>query len=254
MSDNNPTIIKRKRITVVNGHHGGQWKVAYADFVTAMMAFFLLMWLLNATTEEQRKGIADYFAPTLPVSPVSGGGKDALNGDSVLTEDTLSRSALYPADSTPKSREAKAIESSVKEMAKASGLDDADERVRVTVTDEGIVVQLIDAEGKSLFPVGSSTPSPELRVLVKAAASAVAAGGKKIRIVGHTDSRQYQGYAYSNFELSADRANAARRLLIEAGVDDSRLTEITGRADREPITDNPADPANRRIAIVLLDR
>jgi chemotaxis protein MotB len=255
MSEKAPIIIKRKRVVVAGGHHGGAWKVAYADFVTAMMAFFLLMWLLNATTEEQRKGLADYFNPTLPIASTSAGGSEALNGDSILTEETLSQSAEYESRNNRRAPipPKEAILAEIQRLAKESGIEDAESRIRVTVTEEGTVVELIDVEGRPLFGTGSAVPSEDLKLLIEAAANAVEKTGASLKIVGHTDGRRYASYLYSNFELSAERANAARRMLIEAGVDTALIKEVAGRADREPLTPDLNDPANRRIAIILLD-
>lgn len=253
MADQAPIIIKRKKVIQGGGHHGGAWKVAYADFVTAMMAFFLLMWLLNATTEEQRKGIADYFNPTIPVAAVSGGGTDALNGDSVLTEDTLSASADY--QSRPGKKGEIPSEEELKEqisgLAEEAGIADAENRVRVKETDEGTVIELVDATGLPLFDLGSATASDDLKALISATAKVVTETGADIKITGHTDGQVYATEGYSNWELSADRANIARRLLIEAGVGADRIVEVAGKADREPIAEDRNAPVNRRIAIVL---
>ncbi|WOI52705.1 flagellar motor protein MotB [Parvularcula sp. LCG005] len=250
-----PIIIKRKKVIKAAGHHGGAWKVAYADFVTAMMAFFLLMWLLNATTEEQRKGLADYFNPSIPIAAVSGGGTDALNGDSVLTEENFSQSNDYLAirqDTViPATEDLKA---EIAKIAEQAGITDAEGRVRVTETEEGTLIELVDVAGKPLFGTGSAMASDDLNKLIAATAIAVEKTGAAIKITGHTDGVAYaNNQGYTNWELSADRANTARRMLIAAGVMPRKIREVSGRADREPIGEGPNDPINRRIAIVLLD-
>jgi len=250
-----PIIIKRKKVIAGGGHHGGAWKVAYADFVTAMMAFFLLMWLLGATTEDQRKGIADYFNTTIPIAASSGGGTDALNGDSILTLEKKARSGEYQDNrkrnqAMPMREE---LEQEITEMAQRAGLIDAEGRVQVRITEEGTVIELVDAAGSALFQSGSAAASKDLKVLLLAAADAVKRSGAAVQISGHTDSLAYATDSYTNWELSADRANTARRLLLEAGVPQGKIIEVSGRADRDPISDNPLDPVNRRISILLKD-
>ncbi|MEM9233635.1 MAG: OmpA family protein, partial [Pseudomonadota bacterium] len=220
----------------------------------AMMAFFLLMWLLGATTEDQRKGIADYFNTTIPIAATSGGGTDALNGDSILTAKKRARSEDYQ---DPYNREAKPkreqLEEEIKELAERAGLIDADGRVQVRITEDGTVIELVDAAGSALFQSGSASASRDLRILLLSAADAVKRSGSAVAISGHTDSLAFASDSYTNWELSADRANTARRLLIDAGVPAGRIVEVSGRADREPISDNPLDPVNRRISIILKD-
>ncbi len=255
MSEVRPIIVKRKKVVVEAGHHGGAWKVAYADFVTAMMAFFLLMWLLNATTEEQRKGLADYFNPSIPIAAVSGGGRDALHGDNVLTEQDFPSNGEYW---TPNPRkvvvpEEDALKAEIQKLADGSGLSNADGRVVVRKTPEGTVIELVDTKGEALFASGSSTPSDDLELLIASAAKVIIETGADIKITGHTDAAAFIGSAYSNWELSAERANTARRLLLKAGMPPERIQEVSGRADRDPVGNSPNDPANRRIAIVLRD-
>ncbi|WP_081871642.1 flagellar motor protein MotB [Parvularcula oceani] len=243
------TIIKKKRINVVNGHHGGAWKVAYADFVTAMMAFFLLMWLLNATTEEQRRGIADYFDPSIPVTAVSGGGDGMLSGDSVLSDDTLAHDS--DGDWRP-IRDAQALRTALVEAVHRAGVSGADGRLRVTQTPEGMLVELVEGERKPLFETGSAAPSEELTKLLAAAAEVIVRAGTEVKITGHTDGYVFSDDSYTNWELSADRANTARRLLLGAGLPKTVITEVSGRADRVPLEDDPNAAVNRRIAIMLV--
>ncbi|MBB4659614.1 flagellar motor protein MotB [Parvularcula dongshanensis] len=245
------TIIKRKRVVVAGGHHGGAWKVAYADFVTAMMAFFLLMWLLNATTEDQRKGLADYFDPSIPISPISGGGTDMLEGDSIATSENL---PTRGGDEEAIQRHPAEIEAAIVEAAAAQGLADADGRVRVTETEEGIVIELLEAQRHALFAKGSAAPSSELRALLSGVAGVIDGAKAPVKITGHTDGYTYDDQDYTNWELSADRANTARRLLLAEGVDETSFDEVSGRADRAPLAEDRHDPANRRIAITLLGK
>ena len=240
-----PIIVKRKKVSGGEGHHGGAWKVAYADFVTAMMAFFLLMWLLNATTEEQRKGLADYFDPTVPISPVSGGGTDVLSGDSVFTTEALARSARGGT-----SGEAEALASAARD-ALSSLVEEG--LAKVTLSDEGVVVDLIDAEGAPLFALGGAAASDLLGRIMKDVTPVLSGSGRPVRFVGHTDALQFRTGAYTNWELSADRANAARRLAVSAGLSPDAIAGVSGRADRQPITPDASAPENRRISIILLD-
>jgi len=271
-----PIILKKKIVAAGGGHHGGAWKVAYADFVTAMMAFFLLMWLLNATTEDQRKGIADYFDPAIPISRVSGGGQGMLSGDSVFTEEskarsgsggTITRSARgvrgssvdIGAPGAPAARStegAGALEDLEKGLQKT--LDEAgpdsilSEHVRVTVDADGLKIELVDTGDQPLFSTGSARPSPRLLTLLDVVSSVVGIAENDIAIIGHTDSDPFGGGSYGNWELSTDRAHAARRRLVQSGVDPGRIVEVSGAADTQPLTEDPAAPENRRIAVTLL--
>jgi chemotaxis protein MotB len=271
-----PIIIRRKKVYKADGHHGGAWKVAYADFVTAMMAFFLLMWLLNATTEEQRKGLADYFNPTIPMSRISGGGSDALNGSSIFTEETLARSGTGA--SHERTVESPAVNASFEESEEdSSGASEAEkqaiaenlqslkeslddqsqklsEHLLIKMSPEGIVLELVDSESTPLFPVGRSEPSDLLIELLEVVADSFDTFENDIKIVGHTDSRRYRNDAiYDNWNLSADRANAARRLLLRSGIDRNRIREVSGKADTDPLLkDDPAAAQNRRISITIM--
>jgi chemotaxis protein MotB len=255
-------IIKRVKKVSGGGHHGGAWKVAYADFVTAMMAFFLLMWLLNATTEDQRKGIAEYFDPTIPISPDSGGGKDALNGSSVMSMDTLAKNG---SGSTGKKTEAghekkvltsqKKLEALQKDLQRAidEGTGALAAHIQTRVTADGLVIELVDTDGSPLFESGSSEPSALMLQLLDIVADVVSQVANNVAIVGHTDSQPFSaGRDYTNWELSTDRANMARRKLVESGLPIAQLSEVSGKAATEPLTDDPSAPQNRRISITLL--
>ena len=267
-----PTIIKRKKVYKGDGHHGGAWKVAYADFVTAMMAFFLLMWLLNATTEEQRKGIADYFNPSIPISRISGGGDDGLNGSSIFSEETYSdkgKGSTQTRTGDPKSKseeretppkqssgENGQIESELENARSILGTHDQalSEHLQIKMSPEGIVLEITDSESTPLFSSGSSYPSETMKQLIAIVADIFGEFGNDIKIVGHTDSTHFRNSAvYDNWNLSADRANAARRLLMQAGVPANRIREVAGKADASPlIADDPGAAQNRRISITIL--
>jgi len=260
-------IIKRKKVVKGDGHHGGAWKVAYADFVTAMMAFFLLMWLLNATTEEQRKGIADYFNPTIPISRISGGGSDALNGSSIFTEQTYAKmgTGASRTETVDFAREGSESRDNASEAAVASNLQNLkdslsresqqlSEHLLIKMSPEGIVLEIADSDTTPLFPIGRSEPSETLNTLMTVVAGIFDTFGNEIKIVGHTDDRRYRNNAiYDNWNLSADRANTARRLLMRNGVPQHRIREVAGRADTDPlIPENPSAAQNRRISITIL--
>ncbi len=274
-----PIIIKRKKIVVAGGHHGGAWKVAYADFVTAMMAFFLLMWLLNATTEEQRKGIADYFDPRIPIGRVSGGGEGVLKGDSVFADSTLARSgtgalADNAADGQLSHGLANQDESSVANAAAAEAEDQAFDKlqdmfnatrgestigddlmshVRTRVTDEGLIIELFDIEGSPLFVPGTAEPTEKMLKLLDMMGGVIGLVANPIAISGHTDATLFAVAGYSNWELSSNRAHLARRRLVMAGVEADRMERVTGKADRHLVfAEDPTDPRNRRIEITLL--
>ena len=273
-------IIKRKKIVRAAGHHGGAWKVAYADFVTAMMAFFLLMWLLNATTEDQRKGIADYFNPTIPVSRISGGGNDALNGDSVFTEDDMAQNGRgvketetykdnseidvkdlgldYPATSEVKTDYHKVSADTAQSVESFREAIDGQarqiaEHIMLKMTPEGLVIELVEADGAPLFTIGQADPSPLLEDLLDLVANSFSGIKNNVKVVGHTDAKPYRSNdGYSNWELSTDRANTSRRLLVAAGFPADQIKEVSGRADTEPLLDDPFAPQNRRISITIL--
>ncbi|MFN7054807.1 flagellar motor protein MotB [Hyphomonas sp.] len=266
-AEKQPVIIKRRKVVKGDDHHGGAWKVAYADFVTAMMAFFLLMWLLNATTEEQRKGIADYFNPTIPISRISGGGSDALNGSSIFTEETYAKMGTgasrretvdFPGEGKQKSDQTneQAIAGNLVSLKEALSQQSQQlsEHLLIKMSPEGIVLEIADSDTTPLFPIGRAEPSETLVTLVEIVSGVFGSFGNDIKIVGHTDNRRYRNDAiYDNWNLSADRANTARRLLMRKGIPSSRIREVSGRADTDPLVpEDPSAAQNRRISITIL--
>ncbi len=265
MSDEvRPIILRRKKIYAADGHHGGAWKVAYADFVTAMMAFFLLMWLLNATTEQQRKGIADYFSPSIPLAAVSGGGADAFQGETIFAEATLPKNGTGSRDTfqngkvknpgEPMDPDAAPIAEIEKlNAALAQEAPEIAKHISLKMSEDGLVIEITDDNDKALFAIGNAQPSPLMERLLAIVANAFASVQNNVKIVGHTDSRGYTpGATYSNWELSADRANTARRLLLENGFPGTQIAEVSGKADTDPLADNGLSPQNRRISITIL--
>jgi len=343
------TIIIRRDEGEEPAHHGGAWKVAYADFVTAMMAFFMLMWLLNATTEIQRTGLADYFAPTnLFGRSASGSGKPfggqtpndagtsvstdgvpkAITGHTSPQQDVDEDSTKTPAaplaqadagtpdadDSNQGSqdgqktniakqpgqgaqteiqggdyaaarltppppataapetaeqvrraaaaqsdtdREQSALEQAGSQLLNAirqdPALKDAAGQIMIEVVPEGLRIQIVDAERHPMFALGDSVPTTRIKGLLQKVAPALAGLPNAISIAGHTDALSYRGQERGNWELSTDRANATRRVLVEAGVADDRIRSITGNADRDLLVPTePMNPVNRRITIIVL--
>ncbi|WP_116132946.1 flagellar motor protein MotB [Tropicimonas sp. IMCC34043] len=263
---NAPVIIKRKKVIAGDGHHGGAWKVAYADFVTAMMAFFLLMWLLNATTEKQRKGIADYFSPTIPLNRVSGGGDGSLGGDSVFTEDTLAQNGIGASNRNPARREAGASGQSVsndektfREMEKmllggggeSMVTRNALRHIVTRVTDEGLVVELFSTEDEPLFEVDTADPTPILRELVAMVGRVFSLTRNEVAIKGH--SRSYALVLRDNpvWDRSVERAEETR-VLLTGPFPSERVERVSGHADHDLAVENPMSVRNDRLELVLL--
>ena len=267
-----PTPIIVKKITVVaGGHHGGAWKVAYADFVTAMMAFFLLLWLLGATTEKQRKGIADYFTPTLVKMRQESAGANGLLGGSSITDadnyphkagQTGTKSLTIPRDATggPKEggsrvkRVAQLQQRLEQKLAATEQLKRLARQVRMVDTTEGIRIDLVDDANFSMFQLGTTVLTGEAQALLQAIGQTVAPEIGGITIRGHTDSLPWRpGVSANNWSLSAGRAEATRQALMRKGIAEARFFRIEGVADRELLVrDHPEDPRNRRISILLM--
>ncbi|MEO0944595.1 MAG: flagellar motor protein MotB [Pseudomonadota bacterium] len=272
-----PIIIKRKKI-IAGGHHGGAWKVAYADFVTAMMAFFLLMWLLGATTEKQRKGIADYFNPTVPINKSSGGGDGAFSGDSIFSENTLAqngvgagmtvqsvpteaggKNGVDPDDEGDTAAGKDPMEEMANELAEKltgksgeSMVSDLLRRHIVTrLTDEGLVVEVFDLPDAPLFDEGAE-PSEALRSVTVAIAEVFRLATNEIAVQGHTATVPLAARDNRVWALSSERADAARRLLLEYGIDDNRLQRVSGYADRKPVANDKLSTRNNRLEFILL--
>jgi chemotaxis protein MotB len=284
VADERPIIVKKVK-KVEGGHHGGAWKVAYADFVTAMMAFFLLLWLLNAVTEEQKKGIANYFRPTIavqnasatfailqgqaqPIESMSGGASmqteldDPEQADSTQPEPTHGEGNkpvdLAEAEATVAAEEEKHLQQIKDDIKKAieesPDLKELEKNLKIEQTENGIRIQLLDQEKISMFPSGSAVMNPRSVELLNKVALAIKDLPNKLEISGHTDATPYHaGHDYTNWELSTDRANASRRVLVNSGIPVERLKIVQGRADTDPfVKTDPFDPQNRRISIVLL--
>jgi len=259
----NVVIVKRRNV-IAGGHHGGAWKVAYADFVTAMMAFFLLMWLLSTTDEKTRLGLADYFSPTIPISQSRSGGDAPFEGDSVLSQDVLSRDETGqkgdPSKAALAGAEADGADDRLLDVEKAllGGSGDAMEadplldHIRTRVTDEGLIIEVFDTPGSPLFAPDSATANPIFGRLVAMIGRVLATTANPVAITGNLAAGDTGRGGPDPWTLSADRAQLGRGLLVAAGVTDGRLARVTGKADRSPVTDDPRDPRNRRVEITLL--
>jgi chemotaxis protein MotB len=280
-------IVKKIFVEGHGGHHGGAWKVAYADFVTAMMAFFLLLWLLGATTEKQRKALADYFAPTLVelrqnsagsnglfggdalnakdnypnkasqtgtkslTVPVGGvGGKEVGTGDKGTLKD---QRALTEQDQKNFNQTAKAIQNKMRARPQLAKLA---KHIRFVATRDGMRIDLLDDANYSMFDLGTTALVTDASALIGTVAESIAGMENPIMIRGHTDSLGYgDPRNMNNWMLSSGRAEATRRRLSGGGVPEMRFERIEGVADREPlIVETPTDPRNRRVSITLLYR
>ena len=271
-----PVIIKRKKVIAGGGHHGGAWKVAYADFVTAMMAFFLLMWLLNATTEKQRKGISDYFNPTIPVNRISGGGDGAFGGDSVFSEETMAytgtgamdrKTAASSADQSGKDAGSGAAgeglgQSELKDVEKAlmarggesNTMEQLLRHVVTRVTDEGLVIEVYDLPDAPLFVAETAEPTAAALALGDLLAALLALTTNEIAVSGHLRAHPVTLIDNPVWDLSAERAQAVRGLLEQASLDPARFQRISGYADRKPAVTDPTAIRNNRIEVILLRR
>ena len=278
---NEGTIVVKKIIKGDHGHHGGAWKVAYADFVTAMMAFFLLLWLLNATTEEQKRGISEYFTPA-SVSLSTGGAGGMLGGQALAPGASLSATSSAPIiveitapppPAIPQTVEKDADEDALekfKAKQEHASFEEAQDALQqalqqdpelaglqdnlvVDMTPEGMRIQIVDKEGGAMFASGSSQLNLRTRKLFEKVAQAVVRLPNKLSISGHTDASPLNRQNYLNWELSSDRANASLRALAAAGLEANRFARVSGRADAVPIDlEDPFKAENRRISIVLL--
>lgn len=285
MSDR-PILIKKVKKSGGHGHHGGAWKVAYADFVTAMMAFFLLMWLINTTDPEQKRGIAEYFAPASVSSTTSGSG--GILGGTALGDDGAqgsgSRSVIeqlapeapdQAEDAGQSSNLAAATEDELREeiarreaqefasaaaslrqaMQDMPELAELSRHLIIDQTPEGLRIQLVDQEGRSMFDNNSAQPNERARVLLRAVSRVINQLPNRVTITGHTSAAagQRRASAPGDWSLSSSRADSSRLILQGAGVDPDRVYQVSGKAGSDPLyPDDPTLAGNRRIAIVLL--
>jgi chemotaxis protein MotB len=271
-----PIIVKKIK---KNGHaaHGGAWKIAYADFVTAMMAFFLLMWLLGSTTEGDKKGIADYFQSPLKVALMGGsgsgdsshilkgGGADLTRtngqvkaGDVEADRRTINLRVLKEEQKRAEIARLEKLMSQVKaKLAENPQLAAMSSQIRLDMTHDGLRIQIVDEFDRPMFESGSAVVQPHMRELLRAIGSVLGEVPNRITLEGHTDAAAFGGEqrGYSNWELSADRANASRRELTLGGLPTDHMLRIQGLADSRPFDDkDPRAPTNRRISIIVMNQ
>src|ERR1700754_352020 len=271
-----PTVVvKRKKKAHGHGHHGGAWKIAYADFVTAMMAFFLLMWLLGSTSKYDKQGIEDYFNTPLSSllggnegtaaarpSVVQGGGRDISDtrpgdGKKSQTQPTPPATVaptVAPSDAA-RLEQLKAKLTTLIEQSPA--LKAFKDQMRISITNEGLRIEIVDSQNRPMFPSGSSKLQPYAVTILTQIGAALNDVDNRISIAGHTDAVPYTAgpEGYSNWELSSERANAARRALVAGGMHGEKLLQVRGLADVLPLNSHVADePTNRRISILVLNK
>ncbi|PZU83857.1 MAG: chemotaxis protein MotB [Chelatococcus sp.] len=266
-----PIIIKKIK-KAAHGHHGGAWKIAYADFVTAMMAFFLLMWLISMTTQEQKVGLAEYFAPG-SLSPTTSGAGGVLMGtalDKAGNKTSTPRDAKGTTGADEKARPESAGRPSDREVVKANysaiaslrqaleskpEIAELSRNIVIEQTKEGVNVSLVDEQGRSMFPEGSVKPHDRTRLVLEAIAPTLRRLPNQLSVTGHTAAaRPGSVPAVEAWSLTAGRALAVREILAGAGLPNDRFTSVVGRADTEPLfPDNPYIPPNRRVTITLLN-
>ena len=270
MSEQKPVIIKRVKKVKGHGHHGGAWKIAYADFVTAMMAFFLLMWLLTVATEEQLQGISDYFDQPLRISmmggqavgeqtrPLPGGGEDLSLTDGEVRWGDPTPEEIEAMRQAEELEELEALKERIEQAIDSiDSLRQYRDQLLIDITDEGLRVQIVDLENRPMFEIGSARLQPYASSVLSELAELFNQVGNRISITGHTDAAPFAGgeAGYSNWELSNDRANAARRELIRSGLDSNKMLRIVGLASTVPLDrEDPFNAINRRISILVLNR
>lgn len=271
-----PIIIKRIK-KAAHGAHGGAWKIAYADFVTAMMALFLLLWLLGSTTEEQRGGIADHFNIPIMVALMGqpgagaatvlpGGGADLLRPEEPLTppdvptlqqlQQAIHEQQLRQAQMALDRQRIENLRGQIEQAIAANPqLAEYGEQIRLEMVQDGLYIQIVDELNRPMFDLGSSVVEPHLRNILRQIAVSLGAVENRISIFGHTDAVPFGRGAlgFSNWELSADRANASRRELMAAGLPEARIARVVGMGPSQPLLpEAPLDPRNRRIGILVL--
>jgi len=253
MEDRSKVIIRKVNKKSHGGHHGGSWKVAYADFVTAMMAFFLLLWLLSMTSPESKAALSHYFNSfsLFKDQPQQSGTSilDKSSGILNVGRSLQSESARIQAAKKATTEElAKAMRDAIDDKLKAMK-----NQILIDTTQEGLKIQIVDNEGSEIFRSGSAEPTEKARQIIKLVSENLREKPNRIIIEGHTDSAPFKTTQKTNWELSTSRASAARRELENNGIDPNRIARVVGYADQEPlIKENPKDLRNRRISIILM--
>jgi len=271
-----PIIIKRIK---KGGHvaHGGAWKIAYADFVTAMMAFFLLMWLLGSTTDGDKKGIADYFQSPLKIAMAGGSGSGDSNsvlkgggesltstvgqvkkGDVEAQRNTINLHKLKAEQVRAEIARLEDLKQEIQQKIQGNEkLKDVSSQIRLDMTRDGLRIQIVDDQNRPMFASGSATIAPYMKDLLREIGSVLTDVPNRLTLEGHTDAQPFPGgdRGYSNWELSSDRANASRRELITGGLAEDRVLRVQGLASSQPFDEkDPLAPTNRRISIIVMNR
>ncbi|MDP1645980.1 MAG: flagellar motor protein MotB [Thiobacillus sp.] len=277
MSEQKAPIIVKRIKKVAGGHHGGAWKIAYADFVTAMMAFFLLMWLLGSTTKGELEGIADYFKTPLKVamqggsgsgdssSVIKGGGADLTRKSGQIKRgDTQAEKKSYnlkAAQAELERIEAANLKQLKKRLEMAIDanptLKQFKRQLLIDITSEGLRIQIVDEQNRPMFNLASAELQPYTKIILHEIGQVLNDVQNRISLSGHTDVTPYAmgGRGYSNWELSADRANASRRELVAGGMDEAKMLRVVGLASSVPFNQAaPHDPVNRRISIIVMNK
>ncbi len=277
MSEQKSTIVVKRIKKVAGGHHGGAWKIAYADFVTAMMAFFLLMWLLGSTAQGDLAGIADYFKTPLKVamqggsgsgdssSVLKGGGQDLTRkvgqvkrGESVPKKKSYNLEAAKSELERQEAANLKLLEGRLKAAIDSNPtLKQFKRQLLIDITSEGLRIQIVDEQNRPMFNLASADLQPYTKVILNEIGRVLNDVQNRISLSGHTDATAYASgeRGYSNWELSTDRANASRRALVAGGMDESKMLRVVGLASSVPFNQaGPADPVNRRISIIVMNK
>ncbi len=279
MADQQPIIIKKVK-KGGHAHHGGAWKLAYADFVTAMMAFFLLMWLLGSTSEPERRGIAEYFQDPFHTSAeneggidsgdrthlIQGGGADITSQDKGQVDKGLTPEIK---DISPDEIEEKAEEiekAKLEDLKKkiqekidsTPELTEYKDQIKLEITSEGLRILIVDDQNRPMYKLASAEPEPQIKLILKALAPVINELPNRVSLNGHTDARPFppNQKKYTNWELSSDRANAARYELTQAGLAEQKVLRVIGLSSSVPysVGTEPLDPINRRISIIVMNK
>ena len=277
MSEQKAPIVVKRIKKVVGGHHGGAWKIAYADFVTAMMAFFLLMWLLGSTTKGELEGIADYFKTPLKVamqggsgsgdssSVIKGGGADLTRasgqikrGETAAEKKSYNLKAAQAELERIEAAKLKQLKGRLEVAIDANPtLKQFKRQLLIDITSEGLRIQIVDEQNRPMFNLASAELQPYTKIILHEIGQVLNDVQNRISLSGHTDATPYAmgGRGYSNWELSADRANASRRELIAGGMDEAKMLRVVGLASSVPFNNaGPHDPVNRRISIIVMNK
>ncbi|MGC9457521.1 MAG: flagellar motor protein MotB [Halothiobacillaceae bacterium] len=265
-----PIVIKKIK-KGGHGHHGGAWKIAYADFVTAMMAFFLLMWLLGSMGEQERRGISEYFQNPVKVtleggesvgmseSLIDGGGEDLTREEGQVIKQDLVDMDQKTAEELVAEEERRQLEE-LKEQLESlveitPELKAHENQIKLEITEEGLKIDIIDEGDRPMFESGSSNMENYAREIIEKLAPAIDGLPNRLTVLGHTDARPFASGQRTNWELSTERANAARRALVAGGLEEDKFLRISGLADSMPrIKEDPEDPRNRRISVLVMNK